>query len=449
MKINSEMSRYDRGFASLEAAGVLLIIIIVTMYGATRYYDYLDEKNWQLEALRITTWTAAARQYVGSHYDEIVKRKPTSGSPHCLSTAGLKDAGLLPSGFSLKSPEGQTLKACVVTLKNDNTRLEGMVVSESGVALPLKAMLLTSRDIRQGYGGYIEKTGVATGAQKAWTTALGSYGIQNGQPGHMAVLLSADDLTAAQSSSREDADRLYRYKTDGRPELNAMNTHIDMRGNNLNNAGSVNAATGNFSGNVNAQDVNATGSVNGQDGNFRGNVTANGDVSGQRGLFSGRLATSEYLQLGGIAWAGQSCYPDGLVGRDTKGGILSCQSGVWQGLESYPVGSPIPWPSVTAPPGYFIMAGQRFSCGSYPRLARVYTDCVLPDLRGVFVRGWDNGRGLDSGRRILSFQNDQSNMTLNTGGRLHGHHSGMEHNYRNGNEIRPKNVAFNYIVEAK
>ena len=30
----------------------------------------------------------------------------------------------------------------------------------------------------------------------------------------------------------------------------------------------------------------------------------------------------------------------------------------------------------------------------------------LPDLRGEFVRGWDNGRGVDSGRAIATAQSD-------------------------------------------
>ncbi|ELA5060065.1 tail fiber protein [Salmonella enterica subsp. enterica serovar Brandenburg] len=127
----------------------------------------------------------------------------------------------------------------------------------------------------------------------------------------------------------------------------------------------------------------------------------------------------------------------------------TCQSGVWRELEGYPIGSPIPWPSVTPPPGYFLMAGHRFPCGSYPGLARVYPGCVLPDLRGTFIRGWDNGRGFDNGRTILSYQADQSDMIYNPGGHLQGHHSGMAHYYHTDTrEVRPKNIAFNYIVKA-
>ncbi|WP_252516413.1 shufflon system plasmid conjugative transfer pilus tip adhesin PilV, partial [Escherichia coli] len=39
--------------------------------------------------------------------------------------------------------------------------------------------------------------------------------------------------------------------------------------------------------------------------------------------------TGEYLQLEKTATAGASCSPNGLVGRDSTGAILSCQSGSW------------------------------------------------------------------------------------------------------------------------
>ncbi|WP_252147055.1 shufflon system plasmid conjugative transfer pilus tip adhesin PilV, partial [Escherichia coli] len=56
-----------------------------------------------------------------------------------------------------------------------------------------------------------------------------------------------------------------------------------------------------------------------------------GKVSGGTVRSEGRLSTGEYLQLDKTATAGTSCSPDGLVGRDSKGAILSCQSGSWKG----------------------------------------------------------------------------------------------------------------------
>ncbi|EPB4725220.1 phage tail protein, partial [Escherichia coli] len=69
-----------------------------------------------------------------------------------------------------------------------------------------------------------------------------------------------------------------------------------------------------------------------------------------------------------------------------------------------PVGVPVPWPSATPPAGWLKCNGAPFTTSQYPKLATVYPSGVLPDLRGEFLRGWDDGRGVDVGRAILSSQ---------------------------------------------
>ncbi|MGR0342304.1 tail fiber protein [Escherichia coli] len=63
-----------------------------------------------------------------------------------------------------------------------------------------------------------------------------------------------------------------------------------------------------------------------------------------------------------------------------------------------PVGVPVPWPSATPPTGWLKCNGAAFSSEKYPNLAKVYPTNKLPDLRGEFIRGWDDGRGVDNGR---------------------------------------------------
>ena len=76
-------------------------------------------------------------------------------------------------------------------------------------------------------------------------------------------------------------------------------------------------------------------------------------------------------------------------------------------LNSYvPVGVPLPWPQVYPPAGYFECNGSAFNKNQFPKLAAAYPGGYLPDLRGEFIRGWDNGRGADPGRGILSWQQD-------------------------------------------
>ncbi|EMU8586211.1 tail fiber protein, partial [Escherichia coli] len=71
-----------------------------------------------------------------------------------------------------------------------------------------------------------------------------------------------------------------------------------------------------------------------------------------------------------------------------------------------PVGVPVPWPSATPPTGWLKCNGAAFSAEEYPELAKVYPTNKLPDLRGEFIRGWDDGCGVDAGRDLLSSQGD-------------------------------------------
>ena len=69
-----------------------------------------------------------------------------------------------------------------------------------------------------------------------------------------------------------------------------------------------------------------------------------------------------------------------------------------------PVGVPVPWSSATPPTGWLKCNGAAFSAEEYPKLAKAYPTLKLPDLRSEFIRGWDDGRGVDSGRILLSSQ---------------------------------------------
>nr|EKJ2750116.1 tail fiber protein [Escherichia coli] len=128
-----------------------------------------------------------------------------------------------------------------------------------------------------------------------------------------------------------------------------------------------------------------------------------------------------------------------------------------------PVGVPVPWPSVTPPTGWLKCNGAAFSAEEYPELAKVYPTNKLPDLRGEFIRGWDDGRGIDSGRTLLSAQDgsieahghdyngaiytSSGPSWANTTDTGHRAYSGFTSSY-GGSETRPRNIAFNYIVRA-
>ncbi|HHI1173335.1 TPA: phage tail protein [Escherichia coli] len=93
-----------------------------------------------------------------------------------------------------------------------------------------------------------------------------------------------------------------------------------------------------------------------------------------------------------------------ILGKTSTQGVLD-YLGLGEG-SALPVGVPVPWPSATPPTGWLKCNGAAFSSEMYPGLAKAYPTNKLPDLRGEFIRGWDDGRSADAGRTILSAQGD-------------------------------------------
>ena len=72
-----------------------------------------------------------------------------------------------------------------------------------------------------------------------------------------------------------------------------------------------------------------------------------------------------------------------------------------------PVGSVIMYAGATAPTGYLECNGQSITGNALYDDLRAIVGNNVPDLRGEFVRGWDNSRGVDSGRGIRTSQTDE------------------------------------------
>lgn len=93
-----------------------------------------------------------------------------------------------------------------------------------------------------------------------------------------------------------------------------------------------------------------------------------------------------------------------------------------------PAGTILTYAGSATPKGYIKCNGASISKTTYADLfAAIGTryggsgnNFRVPDLRGVFVRGWDNGRGLDNARSLGSFQSEQlgphSHVFENKGG---------------------------------
>ncbi|MEQ5399424.1 phage tail protein [Providencia rettgeri] len=174
------------------------------------------------------------------------------------------------------------------------------------------------------------------------------------------------------------------------------------------------------------------------------------------GILSSRGGTS-----GGRFSGWMDAYSPANTIKDRNGNLKV--SGSSNELSDYPVGAPIPWPQATAPAGFLVCNGQSFNKTTYPLLAKAYPTGILPDLRGEFLRGLDTGRGVDSGRAVLSAQGDAfraHNHSVigedsGSGTAYFGRGNGSRRtiskdamNLEGGTETRPRNIAFLYIVRA-
>ena len=129
----------------------------------------------------------------------------------------------------------------------------------------------------------------------------------------------------------------------------------------------------------------------------------------------------------------------------------------------------------TPPQGWLICNGQAIRRDQYPLLFEAIgttwgagdgaTTFNLPDLRGEFIRGWDQGRGVDNGRPFGSWQNHmfqshqhhvltrQDDYNVSGGdGPSFGADNGSyipRHptNHQGGHETRPRNLALLYCIK--
>jgi hypothetical protein len=125
--------------------------------------------------------------------------------------------------------------------------------------------------------------------------------------------------------------------------------------------------------------------------------------------------------------------------------ILSNGDSITMPIVEHPTGAILAFNLATCPTGWVTADGTNST----------------PDLRGEFVRGLDNGRGVDSGRILASSQSDENKTHTHSTVQMIGNnnidgvdstttHSGENHNEARqtgatgGNETRPRNIALLY-----
>jgi microcystin-dependent protein len=167
---------------------------------------------------------------------------------------------------------------------------------------------------------------------------------------------------------------------------------------------------------------------------------------------------------------------NGAIGGVIVGAGLNVSSSGVLAVDAVPPGS-VPSGTVqwfagsTAPTGWLYCNGAQFLIATYPDLyaaiGRIYTALAtpanafnIPELRGQFLRGWDNRStgGTDNGRVFGSYQNDEfkshthtytDNLGPGFGLTFTGNSAAQDNttSATGGSETRPKNCAMLPIIK--
>ncbi|MCA8197402.1 shufflon system plasmid conjugative transfer pilus tip adhesin PilV, partial [Burkholderia vietnamiensis] len=372
-----ERVRSQRGFGALEYIMVGAVIVSAIVMGMRWWGTYADGRDDAITAGQLQQAMKGAKTWLDNNSGSVTTSQTIPWSTLAPS---------MPAGLSSTNNWGQTYQ---LSINVAGSAVNAMLETIGGTAIPENRMRSISQAIGTA-GGYVTKLAptVATGTNGGWSAVLANYGTNPTTVGHLAGSLFY------QTAAATNGTYLWRTAVAGQPQLNQMETAIDMNSNNINNAGTVNAqkvvtpagngvqigsgylycdsancavrqngalyiqnVAGTAAADVNAGSVNASGNVNSSGSvSAAGNVVANGTVQGgfvystgsaqvngnmtvygqnygQTVVSNGRLTTNEYLQVNGWAAAGNGCSPNGLM-ANSGSGPLFCQSGVWTAMGS-------------------------------------------------------------------------------------------------------------------
>ena len=240
--------------------------------------------------------THAAKGYITT-YAAAIEGTATATTPATITVPMLVNTGFLPAGFGQTNPYQQTWE--VQVLQPSPGDLQALVLSQGGVPIqPAETPRIGAEE--GGSGGSVQANGTAQGSFGSWQVSLADY--TNPGVGHVASLIDY-------SNGQLQSDYLYRTAVPGEPQLNTMQTNLDMGTNNI----------------TNAQNVSANGTLGtGTNGSLNAYLNSGGVV------YAG-----DQMELGtanGAANVGWGCGPNGSVAANANGSgqTLMCENGTWQ-----------------------------------------------------------------------------------------------------------------------
>ena len=254
------------GWLAIEAmAAVLVMLISIPMFYSLWAFTRVEEEQATV-AGQLETIGEGFETYVHDNYTSLIATSTPTVST-LTSFVTMKAGGYVQAGVSDKNIWGQGYESYVlqpkpgtleiITLTTGGTRNDTDFLNQ---VVPGTASKIGSKG---GYtpSGLVPGQVITTmqGAYNGWQKSFTGTDIPNPGAGHLVYYSSTDDKAAGQ-------DFLYRKSVPGNPDLNKMETGLDMGDNAVSNVGGLNMKAGatldmNSGPIVSASTITASGTV--------------------------------------------------------------------------------------------------------------------------------------------------------------------------------------------
>ena len=239
--------RFRAGFTLLEVIVALIVITTMLSVGAVWLSRYNDRVANELVAGQMRRLGDALKHYVDDNAAELSK----GSTPAHVPWAKVKP--YLPPGLDQNTvnPLGQTYdgRIRVVDLPNGSKRVDALIYTNGAVDIAKHSMKIARL---LGAGGFYfdwNRVKGETGNKLTYWNASGQVDDPSSLDsfwfgGHLtqsdlSLIMYVPFLGEATSSDPDQDDLLHRKAVAGKPELNRMETNIDMNSNGLDNVGGI------------------------------------------------------------------------------------------------------------------------------------------------------------------------------------------------------------------
>ena len=311
-----KLPRKTRGYSLVEVAAVSVLLALLVAGYLANQYDGATTQLAQAQAQRLVALNSAVQNYESVYYSKLVAGTSVSGVANALAPTvgellalGVLDSTFNPANFYGGSYAVQLSKLPAGCVNNCN--VTGITYLTTPVTDPQgheSDSLAGAALLELGGNG-----AVSTQAQAASLAGINSSFSVANPLGTVPGILAMRNGYGAQGFTPY-------VRRDGSVPATG---NINLNGNSIVNAGTANT-----------QNVVNTGNLSNS-----GNMVNNGDIRTQTLKSTGRMTVNEFIALQGKATLNTPCTPNGLLGQDGYGELLSCQSGLWADVGTTEIGA--------------------------------------------------------------------------------------------------------------